>query len=92
MQDALDQRKSLNTENTDINNIQDVIYNKINNQFYVGLISKTDQKYNFHWTIISDTGKTKFSKIYVDREDYVLRGYVFYSEKNSATFLTLCKF
>lgn len=91
LQDALEQRKNLITESLGINNIEDVIYKKIDDQFYIGIVSKTDQKYDLHWTIIGENRKTKFYKINLYKEDCILRGYLFHSVKNSGMFLTLCE-
>lgn len=93
LEEALELRKTLNSEEiiSDAEKIYEVLYAKINDQFYIGLIVKSANDYYLYWTKYN-SAKCGFTKIMLHRDTFNLKGYVIHIMENTAYLLTLCKY
>ncbi|KAJ8956482.1 hypothetical protein NQ314_006719 [Rhamnusium bicolor] len=90
LEDALKMRKVVDQEPilSDLQQVDEILYKKLNEQFYLGLIVKSPNESNLYWSKYSK-GKCKFSKINLLRDGFILRGHVFHIEENAVKLLTL---
>ncbi|CAG9854646.1 unnamed protein product [Phyllotreta striolata] len=84
LEDAIEERKTLNPVGLNLDNIDHILYEEINDQIYVGLISGDI----LYWTKFEENNSS-FSKIPLRREDVDIRGFVFHNIRNSIHLLTL---
>lgn len=83
----LEDRKTLNPDVLNLKQIDHVLYEQLDNQFYFGLVSENV----LYWTTF-EQNKFKFSKIHLERNDISSRGFVFHNIRNVVYLLTLCKY
>ncbi|XP_018569586.1 nucleolar protein 11 [Anoplophora glabripennis] len=89
--EALESRKTLNFEGviSNIEKIDDVLYAKVNDQFYVGLIVRSEDELYLYWTKYN-SAKCVFIKKKLYRDTlYSLKGCVIHVMENTAHLLTL---
>ncbi|VEN43609.1 unnamed protein product [Callosobruchus maculatus] len=87
LEEALNQRKSLNLTDVSDGEIVDILYKKLKDSFYVGLVVQENGEYQLYWKVLNDE-KTFFHKINLEREDLSLRGWGFHIGQDRINFLS----
>ncbi|KAJ8941329.1 hypothetical protein NQ318_004773 [Aromia moschata] len=87
--DAIEMRKNLNLEPVvlDSEEIVDILYKKVRDDFYVGIIVRSSNEFNLYWT--KHNLSSKLSKLKLFRDGYMLQGYVFYVDGAIVNLLSL---
>nr|CAI5840690.1 unnamed protein product [Callosobruchus analis] len=87
LEDALNDRKSLNLNHIFDGEIVDILYKKLKDSCYVGLIVQDTSEYQLYWKVLNDQ-KTYFHKINLNREELSLRGWGFHVGQDRINFLS----
>nr|XP_023015996.1 nucleolar protein 11 [Leptinotarsa decemlineata] len=87
LEEALEQRKTLNPNIPEIDQIEDIICEQTSDELYFGMIVKTEETH-LYWTTF-ETSKIKYRKIKLVRDEYKLAGCLFHKLENKMHLFTL---
>nr|CAH7764914.1 unnamed protein product [Callosobruchus chinensis] len=87
LEDALNERKSLHLEDILDGEIVDILYKKLKDSFYVGLVVQESSEYQLYWKVLNDKNAF-FHKINLTREELSLRGWGFHVGQDRINFLS----